>query len=150
MIPYAAALGGMFLVGWSSDRRMERRYHAAISLLLGGLAYLSLSGMHSPLVTVVLLSLLAIGYFSSLSPFWALPGEFLTGFSAASGIALINSVGNLGGFVGPYVVGFISQKTGTLYGGLAFAGFSMLVAATLVVFLPKTDGWALNKAEATP
>jgi len=106
--------------------------------------------MHSPFVTEVLLSLLAIGYFSSLSPFWALPGEFLTGFSAASGIALINSVGNLGGFAGPYVVGFISQKAGTLYGGFAFAGFSMLVAATLVVFLPKTDRWALNKAEATP
>jgi MFS transporter, ACS family, tartrate transporter len=62
----------------------------------------------------------------------------LTGFSAASGIALINSVGNLGGFAGPYVVGFISQRTGTLYGGLAFAGISMLVAATLVLLLPKT------------
>jgi len=137
MIPYATALGGMFLVGRSSDRRMERQYHAGICLLLGGIAFLLLSGNHSPFVTVVLLSLLAIGYFSSIGPFWALPGEFLTGFSAASGIALINSVGNLGGFAGPYVVGYISQKTGTLYGGLAFAGVSMLVAATLVTLLPK-------------
>jgi len=86
---------------------------------------------------VVLLSLLAIGYCSSLSPFWALPSEFLTGFSAASGIALINSVGNLGGFAGPYVVGFISQRTGSLYAALAFAGVSMLVSASLILFLPR-------------
>ncbi len=137
MIPFLAALGGMIFVGRSSDRLMERRYHASVSLLVGGIAFLLLSVSHSPFVTVVLLSLLAIGYFSSLSPFWALPGEFLTGFSAASGIALINSIGNLGGFVGPFMVGFVSQKTGTLYGGLAFAGIAMLVAATLVILLPK-------------
>jgi len=98
---------------------------------------LSLTALHSPFVTIVLLSLLAIGYCSSLSPFWAMPSEFLSGFSAASGIAFINSVGNLGGFFGPSMVGFITQKTGTLYGGLAFAGVSMLVGAMLVVLLPK-------------
>ncbi len=137
MIPYLAAVAGIILVSRSSDRQMERRYHAAICLLVGGIAFLSLTRMHSPLLTVALLVLLAIGYCSSLGPFWALPGEFLTGFSAASGIALINSVGNLGGLAGPSVVGFISQKTGTLYGGLAFAGISMLAAATLVILLPK-------------
>ena len=98
---------------------------------------MSLTALHSPFVTIVLLSLLAIGYCSSLSPFWAMPSEFLSGFSAASGIAFINSVGNLGGFFGPSMVGFITQKTGTLYGGLAFAGVSMLVGAMLVVLLPK-------------
>jgi len=137
MIPYLAALVGMIFVGRSSDRRMERRYHAAISLLVGGIGFLSLTALHSPVVTIVLLSLLAIGYCSSLSPFWAMPSEFLSGFSAASGIAFINSVGNLGGFFGPSMVGFITQKTGTLYGGLAFAGVSMLVGATLVLLLPK-------------
>jgi MFS transporter, ACS family, tartrate transporter len=137
MIPYLAALAGMILVGRSSDRRMERRYHAAISLMVGGVGFLSLGWIHSPFLTVALLSLLAVGYCSSLSPFWAMPSEFLTGFSAASGIALINSVGNLGGLAGPSVVGFISQKTGNLYGGLAFAGISMLAAATLVLLLPK-------------
>ncbi|HZC65181.1 MAG TPA: MFS transporter, partial [Candidatus Dormibacteraeota bacterium] len=81
--------------------------------------------------------LVAVGYCSALSPFWALPGEFLTGFSAASGIALINSVGNLGGFVGPSMIGFISQRTGSLYGGLAFAGASMIFSAMLVMLLPK-------------
>ena len=137
MIPYLAAFAGMIFVGRSSDRRMERRYHAAICLLVGGIGFLSLTALHSPFVTIVLLSLLAIGYCSSLSPFWAMPSEFLSGFSAASGIAFINSVGNLGGFFGPSMVGFITQKTGTLYGGLAFAGVSMLLGATLVVLLPK-------------
>ena len=140
MIPYVAAFVGMVLVGRSSDRRLERRYHAATCLLVGGVGFLSLSRVHLPFTTIFFLSLLAVGYCSSLGPFWALPSEFLTGFSAASGIALINSVGNLGGFAGPYVVGFISQKTGTLYGGLAFAGFSMLVAAALVLFLPRIAG----------
>jgi ACS family tartrate transporter-like MFS transporter len=136
-IPYLAALAGMIFVARSSDRRLERRYHAAISLLVGGIGFLSLTTIHSPFVTIALLSLLAIGYCSSLSPFWAMPSEFLSGFSAASGIAIINSVGNLGGFFGPSMVGFITQKTGALYGGLAFAGVSMLVAATLVLALPK-------------
>jgi len=140
MIPYLAALAGMILVSRSSDHRLERRYHVAISLLLGGIAFLSLTGIHSPSVTVVLLTCLAIGYCSSLSPFWALPSEFLTGFSAASGIALINSAGNLGGFAGSAVVGFIGQKTGSLDGGLAFAGIFMLVSAALVLLLPKTTG----------
>lgn len=138
MIPYLAALAGMILVGRSSDRRMERRYHAAACLLLGGMGFLSLSVAHSPFASLVLLSLLAIGYCSSLGPFWAMPSEFLSGLSAASGIAVINSVGNLGGFVGPFIVGFIKDKTGTLYGGLAFAGVSLVVAALLVLLLPKT------------
>jgi MFS transporter, ACS family, tartrate transporter len=137
MIPYLAALVGMIFVGRSSDRRLERRYHAATSLLVGGIGFLSLTASRSPFVTMVLLSLLAIGYCSSLSPFWAMPSEFLSGFSAASGIAVINSVGNLGGFFGPSIVGFITERSGALYGGLAFAGGSMLVAATLVLLLPK-------------
>ena len=151
MIPYVVALVGMILVGRSSDRRMERRYHAAACLLVGGIGFLSLTRMHSPFVTVAFLSLLAIGYCSSLSPFWALPSEFLTGFSAASGIAFINSVGNLGGFFGPSIVGFITQKTGTLHGGLAFAGISLWAAATLVLLLPRLARVQVPaEARATP
>jgi len=118
---------------------------------VGGIGFLSLGWVHSPFVTVALLSLLAIGYCSSLSPFWAMPSEFLTGLSAASGIAFINSVGNLGGFFGPSMVGFITQRTGTLYGGLAFAGSSMLVAAALVLLLPKVASVRVaGEAKANP
>jgi MFS transporter, ACS family, tartrate transporter len=78
-----------------------------------------------------------VGVLSSLGPFWALPSEFLTGFSAAAGIALINSVGNLGGFVGPFMIGAIATRTGSLYAGLAIAGVPLLLAATLVLLLPR-------------
>jgi MFS transporter, ACS family, tartrate transporter len=70
-------------------------------------------------------------------PFWALPCEFLTGFAAASGIALVTSIANLGGFVGPYAVGLIQQRTGNLQGSLVPAGIAMLVFATLLLFLPE-------------
>src|SRR5258708_8675322 len=137
MIPYLAAVAVMILVSRNSDRRLERRYHAAFSLLSCGIAFLALSGVYSPAVTVILLSCLAIGYCSSLSPFWALPSEFLTGFSAASGIALINATGNLGGFAGTAVGGVIGPKTGRLGGGGAFSRKCMPGGHALVVLVPK-------------
>ncbi|MEP6732752.1 MAG: MFS transporter [bacterium] len=137
MIPYAAALIAMLVVSGSSDRRTERRFHAAIPLAIGGISFLSLGAMHSPVIAIVLLSGAAVGVYSFFGPFFASPSDFLTGFAAASGIALITSVANLGGFVGPYAVGLISRRTGNLHGGLAFAGVSLLVSATLFLLLPR-------------
>ena len=76
-------------------------------------------------------------YLRGAGPFWALPCEFLTGFAAASGIALVTSIANLGGFVGPYAVGLIQQRTGNLQGSLVPAGIAMLVFATLLLLLPE-------------
>ncbi|HET8924548.1 MAG TPA: MFS transporter [Candidatus Acidoferrum sp.] len=101
MIPNLAAILAMFLVSRSSDRKLERRYHAAIPAILGGMAFLLLSTTHSSFFSVALLSLAAAGVFSFYGPYYALPCEFLTGLSAASGIALINSFAHLGGFIGP-------------------------------------------------
>ncbi len=137
MIPYLAGLAGMILVSRSSDRRLERKYHAAIPAIVSGITFLSLSVTRSAFLSIGLLSFVVVGLYSLLGPLWALPSEFLTGFSAASGIALITSVGILGGFVGPYAVGLVRQRTGSLYGGLALAGVSVLVSATLVLLLPK-------------
>ena len=136
MIPHLVGILAMVLVSRSSDRLLERRYHAAIPALVGGVALLLMGAFHSPLCLVALLSLLAAGVYSFVGPFWALPGEFLTGFSAAAGIGLINSVANLGGFVGPYAIGVMSGWTGGIYGGLALAGIPLLVSATLLLFLP--------------
>jgi ACS family tartrate transporter-like MFS transporter len=72
-----------------------------------------------------------------LGPFWALPSEFLTGYSAAAGIALINSVGNLGGFAGPYTIGRIATRTGNPYAGLAIAGVALFISAALVLLLSR-------------
>src|SRR5271165_1231918 len=137
MIPYLIGLVGMILVSRSSDRRLERKYHAAIPAIAAGIAFVSLSASRSVFLSIGLLSFVVLGLYSLLGPLWSLPSEFLTGFSAASGIALITSVGILGGFVGPYAVGLIRQRTGSLYGGLAFAGVSVLVSATLVLLLPR-------------
>ena len=85
---------------------------------------------------MVLFSVVAIGSYSFLPVFFSAPGEFLSGFPAAAGIALVTSVANLGGFVGPYVVGSIQGRTGSLSAGLAVAGLSFLASAVLSLLLP--------------
>ena len=137
MIPNLVGLAGMVLVSRHSDRTLERRYHVAVLALAGGSAVISLRATHSAFFSVALLSLLAVGVYGFLGPFWALPSEFLTGFSAAAGLALINSVGCLAGFVGPYMVGFLSQRTGGLYGSMPFTGVFLFASAILVLLLPK-------------
>jgi ACS family tartrate transporter-like MFS transporter len=137
VIPQLVGLASMVLVSRSSDRRLERRYHAALPALAGGMGWLLLGTTTSPVVSILLLSLVAAGIYSMMGPFWSLPSEFLTGYAAASGIAFINSIGNLGGFAGPYAIGLIKDKTGSLHWGLAFVGISMLVSATFLVLLPK-------------
>ena len=136
MIPSLVGLAAMILVSRSSDRTLERRYHVAIPALATGTALVLLGTSPSAFLSVALLCLLAAGVFSCLGPFWTLPSEFLTGYSAAAGIALINSVGNLGGFVGPAAIGFISQRTGTLSAGLALSGIPMFLSAALALLLP--------------
>jgi ACS family tartrate transporter-like MFS transporter len=137
VIPQLVGLASMVLVSRSSDQRLERRYHAAISALAGGIGWLLLGTTTSPVVSILLLSLVAAGIYSMFGPFWSLPSEFLTGYAAASGIAFINSMASLGGFAGPYAIGLIIDKTGSLYLGLAFVGISMLVSAMSLVLLPK-------------
>jgi nitrate/nitrite transporter NarK len=129
----------MILVSRHSDRTRERRYHIAGSVALAGIAFLVLGAPRSPFLTVALFSAVAIGTYSFLPVFFSVPGEFLTGFSAAAGIALVTSVANFGGFVGPYTVGLIRQRTGNLYFGLMCAGVFFLVSACLAAVLPKQN-----------
>lgn len=96
-----------------------------------------LGAPRSPFSSVVLLSAIAVGAYSFLPVFMSTPAEFLTGFSAAAGIALVTSFSNLGGFVGPYTAGLIRQRTGDLYYGLICAGVLFLISATLALLLPK-------------
>jgi ACS family tartrate transporter-like MFS transporter len=137
MIPHLVGLPIMVMVSRSSDRKQERRFHAAIPAIAAGLALASLGVTHSVFPTILLLTIAALGIYSVYGPFYCLPGDFLAGFAAASGIALVSSVANLGGFTGPYMIGWISQKTGSLYGGLAVAGVSLFVSATLMLLLPR-------------
>jgi ACS family tartrate transporter-like MFS transporter len=137
-IPSLVALAAVVAVSRSSDRRLERRYHVAIPALVGAVALLLLGTTPSPFLSVTLLCLLAAGVVSSLSPFWALPSEFLSGYSAAAGIALINSIGCLGGLIGPFSIGVVTERSGKLAAGLALAAVPVFLAATLVLLLPKT------------
>jgi ACS family tartrate transporter-like MFS transporter len=118
---------------------MERKYHAAIPALVAGIALVLLGGTHSAFSSILFLSFASIGIYSVYGPYWSIPSEFLTGFAAASGIALIHSFANLGGFAGPYLIGVVSQKTGTLFGGLALTGVSLFVCAALASLLPKSS-----------
>jgi MFS transporter, ACS family, tartrate transporter len=139
MIPYVAALASMILVGRSSDKRLERRYHAAIPIAIGAASFalLGKATTSSVLLSIALWSLTASAINGLMGPFWSLPNDFLTGYSAAAGIAFINCFGNLGGFLGSYAMGAIIKTTGGFRGGLVFAGISWLVSATLLVALPK-------------
>ena len=144
MVPNLVGVIAMVLVSRHSDRTLERRYHLAALGALAGIASLLLGVPRSALISVVLFSAVAVGSYSFLPIFFSLPGEFLAGFSAAAGIALVTSVANFGGFVGPYTVGLIRQKTGSFYSGLICAGVFFLVSASLAFVLPKQ---ALSAAE---
>jgi ACS family tartrate transporter-like MFS transporter len=137
MVPNLLALIAMILVSRHSDRTLERRYHMASTTALAGIALLLLGMPHSSLFSIILLSATAIGAYSCLPVFFSVPSEFLTGFSAAAGIAIVTSVANFGGFVGPYTVGIIRQRTDNPYYGLICAGVSFLVSASLALVLPK-------------
>jgi sugar phosphate permease len=136
-VPYCVGLTAMLLVGWSSDRTGERRQHTAVPMLIAGAGLLlSLATGNNAGLVVGAFCIAAIGLNGYLPGFWALPTRFLSGSAAAAAIGLINSVGNLGGQVGPSIVGFFSQATGSYAGGLLYLSISAILAAVLI--------WALR------
>jgi MFS transporter, ACS family, tartrate transporter len=139
MIPYVAAVSAMIFVSRSSDRALERRYHAAVPVMIAAIALLLLSTTNgsSAFISVILWCFAAAGVYALLPPFWSMPNEFLSGFSAAAGIAFINSVGNIGGFFGPYAMGAINKRTGSFRGGLVVASVSLFTSAMLILALRK-------------
>jgi nitrate/nitrite transporter NarK len=126
-IPYIAAAIAMVRVGLHSDRTGERRWHTALPAFAGALALVVAAYTHSVGPVVVLLSVTVLGVFSMMGPFWATPPLLLPPAALAAGIAFINSLGNLGGFFGPYTIGLMRTATGGFRGGF------LLVAATLGV-----------------
>jgi len=132
-IPYAVAAVGMVIVGRHSDRAGERRWHVALSGLVGGAAFAASAFVHGTSMTLATLSLAMLGLASMLGPFWALSSGFLRGSGAAAGIALINSVGNIGGFVGPNIVGYVGQRTSSITAGLTVVGAILVVGGLLTL-----------------
>jgi len=138
-IPYGVAALTMVLVGRHSDRSRERRWHIAGPALVGALGLAASASFEEPVLVVLGLSLASLGIWSALGPFWTLPTAFLSGPAAAGGIALINSVGNLGGFVGPWLLGVLKDATGTFHAGLGFLACGLVVAAALALRVPRED-----------
>jgi MFS family permease len=139
-IPYLAAVIGMVIVGRSSDRSGERRWHSALPALAGGvsLAIATMAGGH--LVTSLLFMTIAtLMMWASYTVFWAIPSEYLKGDVAAGGIALINTIGLLGGFLSPTIIGMATTATGSLHAGLYVMVALLVIGAGLLmaIRLPK-------------
>jgi len=136
ILPPMLALLGQLVNGWSSDRLKERRLHAVIPIALGALSLALLPQTRGVLPLTVLLFMLAfVGFKAYLPVFWTLPSLFLTGTGAAGSIGLINSIGNLGGFMGPFILGRIQTATGSFVGGIYFLCASMALSATILFLL---------------
>jgi len=137
VVPYLLAVTGMTLIGRYSDRCGGHRLIVALLLLAGGASLLALACIRSSFTALLLLSSAAVGIYAALGPFWALSTIYLSRENSAAGIAVINSVGNLGGFIGPYIVGVIKGATGDFTGSLIFLGLSM-ATGSLIAFALRT------------
>lgn len=141
MIPYIVAT--MMMIGWSrsSDRLNERKMHSAIPLGIAAVAMVGAGLVTSPVLAITMISLALAGLYSFKSPFWALPTLFLSRSTAAVSIAVINSIGNLGGFVGPSMIGMVKGNTNSASAGLLFLAGLLAVAfvMTLLIRIQNSD-----------
>ena len=139
-LPYVVAAIGMVFVARRSDRTGVRAGLVSVCALVAVAGFSAAAMVSNPVASLVALSVAALGIWGTLGPFWTMPAAFLRGTAAAGGIAAINSVGNIGGFVGPYGVGYVREATGNFSAGLWLMAASMLAAAVLA--------WAAGSAES--
>jgi MFS family permease len=137
-IPCAVAALAMILIGAYVDRARQRQKYVAASAIIGAIGLAAVGATTSSHACLAALTVAAIGIFGSLGPFWAIPTRYLRGPAAAAGIAVINSVGALAGFVAPYAIGWAKTHRGSTTAGLLLVSFSLLAAAGLVLLIPST------------
>ncbi len=140
-IPFVAGLIGMLLLGWNSDRTGERRWHFAIPQLTAALALSAwLLAPHSVVMLIVVFSLIGFGTTAYLPSFWALPSSLLASSAAAAAVGFINCTASIGGFVGPKIIGNLSQSTGSFRAGFIFMIACWVIASLLVLLCPREAG----------
>lgn len=151
-IPYAIA--AVFVYFWSkrSDRTGNRVWHASVSMVIAAVGLLG-AGYLLPVnavLAMVFLTLAAMGIYSAIAPFLAMPSAALTGAAAAAGLAMVNSLGNLGGFVAPYIVGILKDATGNSQSGLTFlaACLAITAVATYLYARKRPEGVSAPRATA--
>jgi ACS family tartrate transporter-like MFS transporter len=149
-VPYIVGTLGILVFGYVSDKYKERRWTLFAALALTGFGLIAAGLMTGSLLAVIVMAIAAVGIYGTKAPFWPLPSMFLTGSAAAGGIALINSVGNLGGFVGPTMVGWIREVTGSFEAGLYFLGGLALVAAILTLVVVNARFGEARRTGARP
>ena len=140
-IPYLVASIGMILWSWHSDATGERIWHLALPFLLAAAAFAWAAAGDGLAVTMIALSLATLGIFAAMGPFWSLPPAILTGTGAAAGFALINSIGNVGGLVGPTLIGGMKEASGTFTTALLFLALSLLAGALLALLFGRVAAW---------
>ncbi|SPB14435.1 MFS transporter [Caballeronia novacaledonica] len=138
-IPYLPAAIALFL--WSRDatKRGVRSWHISVPALIGALSVPLALQMGSPTASIAVITVTACAIFCALPNFWALPGRFLSGAAAAAGIALINTVGNLAGFVAPYITGIAKDMSGSYQLPMLIVGAMMLMSAVLALAIGRTS-----------
>jgi ACS family tartrate transporter-like MFS transporter len=132
-VPYVFAAAAMVLWARHSDRTGERAGHVAVPAAVGAVAVAAALYMDSPLAVMVCITICAMGVYAAIPVFWQLPTRLLSGVGAAAGIALINSFGNLSGFLGPYLTGWLEDLTGSFRAGLWVVAGLMVVAALVAL-----------------
>ena len=146
-IPFLLAYPAVLLVGWNSDRTKERRLHTAACMFAAGLGLALSLGTDNVYLGLTAFSIAAMGITARMAPFWAMPSTILSGAAAAAVVGSINCVGNLGGFVGPYFIGYLTDLTHTYTAGMAFLVAAAFVGGVLVLFVrPKEKGKEKSKA----
>jgi ACS family tartrate transporter-like MFS transporter len=133
-IPYTIGVLGLLAWGWSSDRLHERRWHLVLAMVVAGMGLTAAAWIGSSYWAIAAMSVATIGLYGARPSFWPMPSMFLTGAAAAAGIALINSIGNLGGYVGPFIVGWIKESTKSFEMGLYFLGGCAFASALITYF----------------
>lgn len=137
-IPYIGATAAMLWIGNSSDRTGERFLHVAVPSFIGAAGFIGSAVLLSPVPGMIALTIAAMGDLSTRGPFWALPPRFLSGAALAAGIGLINTIGSLGGFVGPTLVGYVREATGGFAGGLLFLAALLVLAGIGTLMLRRS------------
>lgn len=137
-IPPLLSVVAMILWSRHSDRTGERAWHVVIACLAAAVGLVVATGATSVVGLIAALALVNIGISCAKPPLWSMPTTFLSGTAAATGIATINSIGNLGGFAGPAMIGWIKDKTGSFEGGLYFVAGLLVLSAALTFVLART------------
>jgi len=148
IIPYLLAVTGMVAIGRYSDRSGSHRTIVALLLCIASISLILLGNVKSSFIAFSLLSLAAMGIFGALGPFWALSTIYLRKDNSAGGIAMINSIGNLGGFIGPFIVGLIKNTTGEFSGSLVFLGLALLTGSLIAFFMRRWGSEFAGKSKA--